>query len=154
MGAIIMKIRKPVIFALIFVTILIFIWGNSSKSFESSQQISGFVTQRINALLEPLVGQSIRNSTIRKCAHVAEYAVLGGVMISFLTAGKRRNLQSLFNCLFVGLSVAVLDETIQIFSNRGSSVLDVLLDFSGVCMGVILANLFNSKSNARKSSEL
>ena len=63
-------------------------------------------------------------------------------------------MQSLFNCLFVGLSVAVLDETIQIFSNRGSSVLDVLLDFSGVCMGVILANLFNSKSNARKSSEL
>ena len=149
-----MKIKKSGIFALIFVTILIFIWGNSSKSFESSQQISGFITQRINALLEPLIGQSISDSISRKLAHVTEYAVLGGVMISFSTARKRRNLQSIFNCLFVGLSVAVLDETIQIFSNRGSSVLDVLLDFSGVCMGVVLANLVGSKSNAGKSGEL
>jgi VanZ family protein len=142
-----MKIRKPIIFALIFVTILIFIWGNSSKSFEGSRQISEFVTEQVNLLLEPLVGHSISDSIIRKFAHVTEYAVLGGVMISFLTAGKRRNLQAIFNCLFIGLSVAVLDETIQIFSNRGSSVLDVLLDFLGVCIGIILVNLINPKKS-------
>lgn len=30
----------------------------------------------------------------------------------------------------------VIDETIQIFSNRGSQVQDVLLDFAGVCAGM------------------
>ena len=40
--------------------------------------------------------------------------------------------QGFFNSLSAGLAAAVTDETIQIFSDRGSSVADVLLDFSGV----------------------
>ena len=127
-------------FAFLFMVILIFIWGNSSKNFTYSHQVSQLVTERINKILESLVGSGhITDSIVRKLAHVAEYAVLGGVMISFLATKKRRGLQSVLNCLFIGLSVAVVDETIQIFSNRGSSVLDVLLDFAGVCIGALLA---------------
>jgi len=128
------------LFAFLFMVILIFIWGNSSKNFTYSHQVSQLVTERINKILESLVGSGhITDSIVRKLAHVAEYAVLGGVMISFLATKKRRGLQSVLNCLFIGLSVAVVDETIQIFSNRGSSVLDVLLDFAGVCIGALLA---------------
>ena len=139
-GASIMKTKRAVLFAFLFMVILIFIWGNSSKNFTYSHQVSKLVTERINTLLESLVGSGhITDSIVRKLAHVAEYTVLGGVMVSFLAAKKRRGLQPVLNCLFIGLLVAVVDETIQIFSNRGSSVLDVLLDFSGVCVGALLA---------------
>jgi len=55
---------------------------------------------------------------------------------------RKVTLQSIFNCLFAGLAVAIVDETIQIFSARGSQVSDVLLDFSGVVAGVVITLFF------------
>ena len=40
-----------------------------------------------------------------------------------------------------GITVAVCDETIQIFTNRGSAVRDVLIDTVGFVTGVALAGL-------------
>ena len=53
----------------------------------------------------------------------------------------QRGLQGLANALFAGLAAAVTDETIQIFSQRGSRVADVVLDFSGAVAGALVIAL-------------
>ena len=63
----------------------------------------------------------------------------------------QRGLQGSVNSLFAGLAVAVTDETIQIFSGRGSQVLDVVLDFSGALTGILLVSLLIPLIEKRKS---
>lgn len=65
-----------------------------------------------------------------------EYAALGIELTLLLIVSRRVRWQAAFNCAFFGMTVTLTDETIQIFSDRGSQVQDVWLDFSGVCAGV------------------
>ena len=68
---------------------------------------------------------------IRKLAHFTEFASIG-LFISLYTVlfmlGRRWAHISL---LPVGVGIALIDETIQIFSNRGPSVADVWIDSFG-----------------------
>lgn len=75
---------------------------------------------------------------VRKLGHFMEFSLLGAEMAGLLIARRRLRFQGFVNCLFAGLSVAVIDETIQIFSQRGSQVQDVLLDFAGAFFGLLL----------------
>ena len=76
---------------------------------------------------------------MRKCAHFAEYAVLGierTVVIVYLT---RKVVSSyLWADLFAVLLIAVLDEYVQTFFGRTSLAVDVLIDFSGALAGIAL----------------
>lgn len=55
-----------------------------------------------------------------------------------LGLSTRLPLRAMLACNF-GLLIAFMDETIQLFSDRGSQVQDVWLDFAGVVTGVLLA---------------
>ena len=76
----------------------------------------------------------------RKLAHFFEYAVLGGV-VGGIFHPKRFSKKVLPHSVSFGFFVAVLDETIQIFSKRGSSLRDVWLDFFGYFTGFLLTTL-------------
>ena len=67
-------------------------------------------------------------------------ALLGALLALLTGAFRRRDRVALM--LLLGLLTALLDETIQKFTGRTSSVLDVWLDFSGVVLGLLLARLF------------
>ena len=77
---------------------------------------------------------------VRKVAHLVEYGLLGaeGAVAMVLLTGMVRS-PYLWTCLFAVLSVAVVDEFIQLLSGRTSSVADVLLDFCGGCFGIAIA---------------
>ncbi len=80
-----------------------------------------------------------RNAVMRKLAHVTEFTVFG-VILTVMMKGMMR-----ISCgwvLLAGMSAALMDETIQLFSgSRTSSVRDVWIDMSGFCTGVIVVML-------------
>lgn len=123
---------------LLLLATLAFIWSNSMQSVETSQDQSRTILNVIKPLLETIVGRdNVTDHLVRKLAHFIEFSALGIGSAMFLVLCKRVRLQPIMNCLFAGLVVAIIDETVQIVSGRGSQVQDVLLDFAGVIFGLI-----------------
>ena len=74
---------------------------------------------------------------LRKCAHFTEYFILGVlVLLSQRHTGIR---YKVFTGLVIGMLVASVDETIQLFvSGRSGQISDVLLDTAGVATGCLV----------------
>jgi len=128
-----------------------FIWGNSIKSRNESQLLSLSVLQWIRPLLDAIFSpENVTDHLVRKLAHFAEFGLLGAELIWLTHLLRKLRLQTVLHCLLAGLSAAVIDETIQIFSARGSQAIDVLLDFGGVITGVLLVLLIYGIRSAIK----
>lgn len=111
------------------------IFYNSSLPLRQSSQLSGWVTALTQLLAQHLDIQLTGDVEhhIRKLAHFCEFALLGLLLCRSFSAWGVPKLTATGYILFLALLVAVIDEYIQAFSpGRGSSVKDVLLDFSGV----------------------
>lgn len=83
--------------------------------------------------------EEMLNKALRKNAHAFEYFILAilvsSLLFSFNTQGKSALIYIMFICLFY----AVTDEFHQIFvSGRTSSVSDVLIDFLGSFVGMVM----------------
>ena len=127
---------------LVFLT-LAFIWGNSLLPRTESQEISRGLLAELCAALEH-VGLHIdpqNDHWLRKLAHFGEFGLLGTELGLLLCLNRRQSVQGFVNCAFAGLAVAVTDEALQLISNRGSQVQDVLLDFAGFLTGLLLCGL-------------
>ena len=127
---------KRILTVLIILTVT-FIWGNSLLPPEASWAVSNAVKEVILALLPGEGGSGgagTFGSLLRKMAHFTEFCVLGGL----LRAQWKGRKNEIFMPLFLGLLTAVIDETIQAFTGRTSSVFDVWIDFSGVIIGTAL----------------
>lgn len=74
---------------------------------------------------------------IRKFAHFLEYMVFG-ILVSKYYLYKKRNLYRLINSVYIVLSIAFIDETIQLISKRQSLVSDIWLDLFGGIVGILL----------------
>jgi VanZ family protein len=137
--------RKYLNIALIFLTVLTlaFIWGNSSLPKADSSDISqGLLAGICHALSK--IGIYIdptNDHWLRKLAHFSEFGLLGVELCLLMFINKRQCLQGFSNCAFAGLASAVTDESIQLISQRGSQVQDVLLDFCGFLIGLLLCGL-------------
>ena len=136
-----MKTRKTwiAIISILIVANIIFIWGNSLKSRSESQMLSLGVLQFIRPLLGAIFSpENVTDHLVRKLAHFAEFGALGAELVLLTILLQKVKVQSILNCLLAGLVVALTDETIQLFSARGSQVADVWIDFSGVLTGVLV----------------
>jgi VanZ family protein len=111
-----------------------FIWGNSLLPGELSGAFSDWVKNLLANLFSG--GDSgTSGGLIRKLAHFSEFAMLG-MLLSWLFGMLQKNLLWPF---VLGFFTASMDETIQRFvPNRGPSVWDVLLDTSGVLVGMLV----------------
>ncbi len=74
---------------------------------------------------------------IRKFAHFIEYFILG-IIISKYYYFKKKSINRLINSIFLVLSIAFLDETIQIISGRNALVSDMWIDLTGGVVGVFV----------------
>lgn len=114
-----------------------FIFSNSMEVAEVSSAKSGQVLQMVNELLGRVGLDPMTSHEIRKLAHFGEFAVLGFWFMCCLRVYTRKYIRHISWPLLLGLAIANIDETIQIYvSGRSSSVMDVWIDFGGVCAGV------------------
>lgn len=125
-----------------------FIFTNSAQKTATSTKVSLDVTAKIETAVErsglqdTTLSQNVSPRYVRKAAHAVEFFALGATL--FLTAvilHKRLRFQLVWNILAVSLFVAVADESIQILSERGPRVQDVLLDFCGAVTAILLCAL-------------
>ena len=84
----------------------------------------------------------VLNLFTRKMAHIFEFGLLGVSVMSLLLVIRKMSNKAyygfgVFYCLFI----AVCDEFLQNFTNRHSSVRDVLIDFVGELVGILLTIL-------------
>ena len=150
------KIFVLIISVLIALT-LAFIWGNSclpkAQSAESSSEAQGI----IQTVLDSVFGEDtvyVDEFHIRKLAHFAEFFALGAEFALLIIALNKENYKSYLTLLPIGLFVGAVDESIQIFSDRGAAVTDVLIDFSGyltaIAVFVIIFALRKSVKSRKK----
>ena len=102
------------------------------KDMAASAKESGqFMETVVIPVEKAVLGREVLSeNTVRKCAHVFEFAVLG-VALAFFT-------KSLWTTLGVGMATAVIDETIQYFTSRGAMVTDVWIDTAGCLLGCMI----------------
>jgi len=76
-------------------------------------------------------GLGVWDTVLRKCAHVTEYAILGGLLY--------RALEREAPALAAGIAYAATDELHQHFvRGRHASPVDVAIDAVGVALGMLL----------------
>lgn len=139
-------IGTAVLVAVILATIC-FIFSNSMESPSDSSAKSEKVLRMLMPAFEFFLGEgNVTHHMIRKLAHFTEFFVLGTELSILFVMWKK----PLVWALFVGLTTALTDETIQIFYQRGSQVQDVWLDFSAVVTAAVLAYLFGVITRHRK----
>ena len=130
------KSQVRLFLTLLLIATVCFIWSNSMVSREGSASLSRRITAWLNG-----IGIPVTHYFVRKAAHFCEFGLLGCELMLLLGLGSGVRLQSLSNAAFAALLTAVTDETIQIFSDRGSQVQDVELDFSGALTGILFVSL-------------
>ncbi len=121
---------------------LAFIWGQSCLS----RELSGNESDAVRDLVEELIGTESAfarfvGTYIRKIAHFTEFAVLGIEMTLFIYLTTKKGICELIECVVFGPVVAIIDETIQIFSGRGSSLFDIMIDTCGYLSAFLLTSL-------------
>jgi len=136
------KSKKRAVISVAYIVLILltlaFIFHNSSVSVEQSDAQSNKVVNLVRPIVDPdnAVKDWQFSIFIRKMAHIVEYMVLGTELaVLAFHASSGFKLSNLVYISFAGVMAANLDELIQIYSERGSSVLDVFIDFLGLAVG-------------------
>lgn len=109
---------------------LLVIWGQSCMPATQS----GALLTVVQRLLPWMT-----DHVLRKCAHFAEYAVLGALTAAALRTGAHFSWPA---ALLPGTLAALCDETIQLFvPSRSGQIADVWLDTAGYLTGALLTLL-------------
>ena len=117
---------------------LVFIWTNSMEAPAESSEKSRWVMKLLTPFLEVFAGKgNVTEFLVRKLAHFCEFGLLGCELSLMLILRKRQMLQWYVNAAMFAFLVAALDETIQIFADRGSSLVDVWIDTAGAVTGIV-----------------
>ena len=120
-----------------------FIFGNSMQTGTESGEMSGSVTDLINAVLGVIHPSfHVSHLFVRKSAHFAEFALLATILcfsVRSVTRKKQYNILWVFAAFAGAVVTAAIDETIQLFvDGRGGSAVDVLIDSSGAACATLV----------------
>ncbi|MBR5817159.1 MAG: VanZ family protein [Clostridia bacterium] len=118
---------------------LLFAFTQSALPADESSNISDGFSGFLSLIFHPDTAPgAFVHEYIRKIAHFTEYFILGlftslyvVIFMPRIEAAYRERIRFSIYSLFAAPIVALIDETIQIFSSRGASVADVWLDVFG-----------------------
>lgn len=139
-------LKKRILWVILL--ILLFIWGNSLLPAVDSKGLSSHVKDLINLLLGRIfgLGGMQGDGLVRKLAHALEFAALGTAVGIWLYGRIGRYFAYI---LLLGLLSALIDETLQLYSNgRAGMIQDVWLDLGGFVLGVSVAWVFKQRSKS------
>ncbi|MBQ7693047.1 MAG: VanZ family protein [Oscillospiraceae bacterium] len=137
------RLRRALRLALI--ATLCFIWGNSFLGKEDSASLSLGFTAWLRS-----IGLPVSEHFVRKSAHFCEFGLLGAETALLFWLRNGLGLQNGVNSAFACLLAAVTDETVQSFTGRGSQVRDVVLDFSGTVLAILICSAFAGYAEKRQ----
>ena len=148
-----LSVIKKILILLILATVA-FIFIQSSMSPEKSAEQSDKVGEIVEEIIPPdtATGEFVKIN-LRKIAHFVEFALLG-LEISLYTSLFLRKKNYALLSYPTALFIALFDETIQIFSGRGSSVKDVWIDFLGFSTAAALVYAIAFLVLYKKNTEL
>lgn len=127
---------KNKVWFVLFVLWALFIFSNSLMPAVESSDLSGGISVQLYELLNLNIDFEIFHTLIRKCAHFAEYAILG------VFAGLAFKKEYFVRVFALCVLLASTDETIQLFvEGRSGQISDVLLDSVGACTGLVFRRL-------------
>ncbi len=136
--------KRIQIFILVaFLLNLLFIWGNSlldgTQSKQVSDAVSGVVEKVIAAITEKppqdlLPSEDLLSKIVRKVAHAVEFCCLG-IWSALLFLPNNLTGNGCKTVCLIGLFVPLMDETIQLLTNRSSAVTDIWIDIAGYAVG-------------------
>lgn len=135
------KIKKAIVItlAILIVGTLAFIWGNSVATREKSEEVSSGVYEVVSPVFDAVVGENkVTEKDFRKMAHFSEFFALGLEIELLVFVLKGLNIKWFLIPLPFGLFAGGIDEIIQIFSERGAAITDVLIDFSGYLLAFLI----------------
>ena len=137
------KTKNRLTLCIILLTaVLTFIWGNSAMPGRDSGALSNWVGALLGRIA-PFLTTEAGLHFLRKAAHFSEFAALGMVLSWLFGMTVARRVWACLLPLACGAATACIDETIQIFSpGRYSSIIDVLIDCSGVLTGICVLYFF------------
>ena len=130
---------KKIILGVLCILMLIFIFGNSILP----PDLSGKISSAVGEILARFLGtgnatQTIGGLSVRKMGHFVEFATLGVLAVLFVFETVKGAYIRGSAVVFAGLLVPLADETIQLFSGRGSALTDVWIDVCGYMVGAAL----------------
>jgi VanZ family protein len=119
-----------------------------STDLMSAEHTSRFIVPILLSLKPGMAPETIQSIlfAVRKCAHMAEYAILALLLWRALRSGSalRAKISMLFGAVLLGCAVvAASDEFHQSFvKSRTPAVRDVLLDIAGALFGLLIGTSF------------
>ena len=122
---------------------ILFIFSNSMQIAEDSSEASAGIVEWLMGILKRYsisLNLDFLTFVVRKCAHFTEDL---GALTSATVQIRKQNISSrIIRILFTIMTVALCDETIQLFTDgRSSEVRDVWIDVAGGITGLLLAAL-------------
>ena len=137
MRIVLKKATKILLIAAVILT-LAFIFSQSALPREESKKQSDKVGDIIEEIFPPEtpVGGFVQKN-IRKLAHFTEFAFLGAEVALYMIIFARKKI-AVYLSLLIAPNIALLDETIQVFSNRGPAMRDVMIDTAGFYFASII----------------
>lgn len=155
---------KTIVKVLLCVMWLGIIFYNGTRQGEVSQKSSKEVIKVASMVMKvpetsidkPNIQFSNFNYYVRKNAHFFQYFIFGIFLCAAIRNFKLYKTSEIFLVLFLMLFFPVLDEFIQKFvPGRTSAVLDIIIDFSGGTLAMILSNIgYKLSSNFNKKKQL
>ncbi len=144
--------QKKIVLRIIIAVWLCLIWGHSLQPAVVSEEESGFFLELLSKYLPFLLNNDMGMFIIRKSAHFAEYLILGLLLSSDFVTYLYGFIKRFAVPSLVGLFIAFIDETIQLFVvGRSGEVRDMWIDFAGVALGtLIILAINNNKRGGRR----
>lgn len=130
--------RRKTLLAICVALVLCFIWGNSLLPATASKALSQAVKDWLDLAWHQVEGDGgeTAHAHLRKVAHCMEYALLGAVVCRILAGNWREKWKTFLLC---GMTVAWIDETLQLFSpGRSAQIDDLWIDMTGFVLGGLM----------------
>lgn len=134
-----MRRLRCTVFLILSFLLVCFIFNNSLRSGPESNVQSGRVAQWLQPILNPFgrIPGDTFHIIVRKLAHFTEFAALGVCLFGWACNLPRQRKKTWQLAGMCALMVAVIDETIQLFTGRTAMLRDVLLDATGAAFGIL-----------------
>lgn len=127
------------LYIILIVLFVSYIFSNSVESREVSASKSSNIVEKINTTLEKMNSPILLKEVfVRKTAHFVEFFILGTLLFGYVFISDKINITDAVYICFISCIIAMTDETIQFFSNRGSMLLDVWLDFFAASFAIFI----------------